>query len=346
MNIGAGSLRGLVVALKARGELGFKQDIQLAAAAFGRETRSAWFPSTGPIANGDDATALADGAGHVLFAAEGMRGELVAADPWFAGFCGVMTNVNDIAAMGGRPWAIVDVLFLGAGDNARVLEGMVAASKTFGVPIVGGHTTRVSGASMLAVAILGRSNRLIRSDKARPGHVVLAAISLRGSFRGPGGNFNAATAAPGELLRAQLAVLPELAEAGLLAAGKDISMAGLCGTLLMMIETSGCGARIDLAQVPAPRGVDALRWLTAFPSFGFLLTAEPDAVSSVCARFDAVGVTCAAVGVVTDSSVLEVKFEGERETYWDLRAAPLTGFGIPSSRSGAPSAGTGDVGAP
>jgi AIR synthase-related protein len=327
MKLEAGSLRGLVGALKARGELGLKQDIQLAAAAFGRETRSAWFPSTGPIANGDDATALADGAGHLLFAAEGMRGEFVASDPWFAGFSGVMTNVNDVAAMGGRPWAIVDVVFLGGGDNGRVLEGMAAASKTFGVPIVGGHTTRVSGPSMLSVAIVGRAHRLIRSSGARPGHVLLAAISLRGSFRGPGGNFNAATAAPGELLRAQLALLPELAEAGLLTAGKDISMAGLCGTLLMMLESSGCGARLDLTRVPAPPGVDALRWLTAFPSFGFLLAAEPDAAASVCARFDAVGVACAAVGEITDSSELEITCGRERETYWDLEAAPFTGFG-------------------
>ena len=326
MNLEAGSLRGLVSALRARAELGFKQDIQLAAASFGRETRSAWFPSTGPIDNGDDATALADGDGHVLFAAEGMRGEFVASDPWFAGFSGVMTNVNDIAAMGGRPWAIVDVLFLGTGDNARVFEGMAAASKTFGVPIVGGHTTRVAGPSMLAVAIVGRAHRLIRSSGARPGHTLLAAISLRGSFRGPGGNFNAATAAPGELLRAQLALLPELAESGLLAAGKDISMAGLCGTLLMMLESSKCGARLDLARVPSPPGVDALRWLTAFPSFGFLLAAEPEAVPSVCARFDAVGVACTPVGEITDSSKLEVVFGKERETYWDLATAPFTGF--------------------
>jgi AIR synthase-related protein len=257
-----------------------------------------------------------------------MRAELVAADPWFAGYCSVLTNVNDIAATGGRPWAVVDVLFLGSADNARVLDGVAAASSAFGVPVVGGHTTRVSHGSMLAVAIVGRARRLISSHAARPGQLVVSAVALDGTFRGSGGNFNAATAAAPRHLRSQLAVLPELAENDLVKAGKDVSMAGLCGTLLMLLETSRCGAQIDLARIPAPRGVDPLRWLTAFPSFGFLLAVDPADLSSVRARFEAVGVACEAVGEIGEApGKLEIFYEQERTTYWDLTREPLTGFG-------------------
>lgn len=327
MKIETGSLAALNAALETRVELTYKQDVQHAAKAFGRETRSAWFPDAGPVLNGDDATALAHDGGYLLFAAEGMRGEFVEADPWFAGYCGVLTNVNDIAATGGRPWAVVDVLFMGSGDNARVLEGMAAASSAFGVPVVGGHTTRVAGPTMLAVAVVGRARRLIASDTARPGQVVLAAVALDGTFRGSGGAFNAATAATPQRLRSHLAVLPELAEQGLVSAGKDISMAGLCGTLLMLLETSGAGATLDLARVPAPRGVDPLRWLTAFPSFGFVLAVDPPNVPEVRARFESVGVACEAVAEIHGGGRLELVYEHERATYWDLRARPLTGFG-------------------
>jgi uncharacterized protein len=327
MKLEAGSLPELVRALRLRPELGYKQDIQLAAKTFGRETRSALFPGSFPILNGDDAAALPDGDGYVLFAAEGMRDEFVAADPWFAGYSAVMANVSDIAAMGGRPWAVLDVLFHGSGDNERVLEGIAAAGAAFGVPIVGGHTTRISGGSMLAAAVVGRATHLIPSATARPGHVVLAAMNLNGSFRGPGGNFNAATTTPTPLLRAQIGVLPELAEAGLVAAGKDISNAGLCGTMLMILEASGCGALLDLSSVPAPPGVDALRWLSAFPSYGFLFAVEPPDTSSICARFDAVGVACACVGQIIEGSTLQIAYEGEDQRYWDLGADPLTGFG-------------------
>jgi AIR synthase-related protein len=323
----SGRLDALVRELRGRAELELKRDIQIAARTFGRTVRSAWFPSTTPILNGDDAAALPDGDGYVLFAAEGMRSEFLAADPWFCGFCSVMVNLNDIAAMGGRPWAITDVLFMGSGENERVLEGMVAASEVFGVPIVGGHTSRVGGSSFLAVSVLGRARRLISGHAARAGQVLLVAVDLRGTFRGLGGNFNAATTASPEQLRRQLALLPELAEAGLVAAGKDISMAGVCGSLLMMLETSRVGARLDLAALPAPADVDPFRWLNAFPSFGFVLSVEPSAAAEVGARFAAAGVSSAVVGQVTDEPQLEIAFGGERARYWDL-SEPLTGFGV------------------
>src|SRR6188768_4121718 len=205
MIIEPGSLKALTRELRGRAELDLKRDIQLAARAFGRSSNSAWFPSPTPILNGDDAAALPDADGFVLLAAEGMRSEFLAADPWFCGFCSVMVNLNDIAAMGGRPWAIADVLFTGTGENERVLEGMCCASEIFGVPIVGGHTSRVPGASFLAVSVLGKAKRLISGHAARAGQRLLVAVDLRGTFRGQGGNFNAASAASPEQLRAQLA---------------------------------------------------------------------------------------------------------------------------------------------
>jgi AIR synthase-related protein len=333
VKIESGSLVALVRELRGRAELDLKRDIQIAARAFGRASQSAWFPTAAPILNGDDAAALPDGDGYVLFAAEGMRTEFLAADPWFCGFCSVLVNLNDIAAMGGRPWAITDVLFMGAGENERVLEGMVAASEAFGVPIVGGHTSRVGGNSFLAVSVLGRARRLISGHAARAGQVLLVAVDLRGTFRGLGGNFNAATTAPSDQLRRQLSLLPELAEAGLVSAGKDISMAGVCGSLLMMLETSQVGGRLDLAALPAPPDVEVFRWLNAFPSFGFVLSVEPSAVSTVCAQFGAAGVACAPVGEVTAGSRLEITHGNERALYWDL-SEPLTGFGADHARAG------------
>jgi uncharacterized protein len=332
MKIESGSLEALVRELRGRAELDLKRDIQVAARAFGRSSQSAWFPTKAPILNGDDAAALPDGDGYVLFAAEGMRAEFLTADPWFCGFCSVLVNLNDIAAMGGRPWAITDVLFLGSGENERVLEGMVAASEAFGVPIVGGHTSRVAGHSFLAVSVLGRARRLISGHAARAGQVLLMAVDLRGTFRGLGGNFNAATTASSDQLRRQLALLPELAESELVGAGKDISMAGMCGSLLMMLETSQVGARLDLAALPAPPGVEAFRWLNAFPSFGFVLSVEPSAAAAVCARFEAVGITCARVGEVTEEPAFEIAYGNERALYWDL-SEPLTGFGVERARA-------------
>jgi selenophosphate synthetase-related protein len=57
-------------------------------------------------------------------------------------------------------------------------------------------------------------------------------------------------------------------------AAKDVSMAGIAGTLGMLAEAGGCGAVLDVAAVPRPAGATAGDWLTCFPGFA-MLTAGP-----------------------------------------------------------------------
>jgi len=59
------------------------------------------------------------------------------------------------------------------------------------------------------------------------------------------------------------------------AAAKDVSMAGIAGTLGMLAEASGCGAVLDVARVPRPAAATMGDWLTCFPGFGLVTAAEP-----------------------------------------------------------------------
>jgi selenophosphate synthetase-related protein len=118
---------------------------------------------------GDDCAAIPDREGHLLFAIEGFINEFVAADPWFAGWCGVMVNVSDVAAMGGRPIAVVDAIWADANENAAsILAGLRAAAEAFAVPIVGGHANLRADRSQLSVAILGRAGKLMTSFALGP----------------------------------------------------------------------------------------------------------------------------------------------------------------------------------
>ena len=166
---------------------------------------------------GDDCAAIPDGDGWLLFAIEGFINGFVAADPWFAGWCGIMVNLSDIAAMGGRPIAVVDAIWAdGEPAAAAILDGMKAASEAYGTPIVGGHSNLRTSQAQLAVAVLGRAGpRLLTSFDARPGDALVAAIDHRGAYREPFDNWQAALQAPGARLRADLALLPEIAEQGL-----------------------------------------------------------------------------------------------------------------------------------
>src|SRR3984957_17710266 len=159
---------------------------------------------------GDDCAAIRDGDGWLLFAAEGMLPSFVADDPWFAGYAAVMVNLNDISAMGGRPLAIVDVLWTAGLDQSRqIWQGMTVASKAYGVPIVGGHTTMIKeGSEFLAAAILGKAKRLITSFDAEPGDDLMVAVDLRGEWRREKPFWNASTGEPYERVRADLNLVP------------------------------------------------------------------------------------------------------------------------------------------
>lgn len=291
----------------------------------------------GAVAVGDDCAAIPDGDGFLLLAIEGFLNAFVESDPFFAGYCGVMVNASDVAAMGGRPIAVVDALWSDGADGAdEIARGLALGAATYGVPVVGGHTNlRNPSGAQLSVAILGRATRLITSFDARPGDVLVAAIDLRGRMRAPAPWWDASSGAQGDglasRLRDDLALLPGLAEDGLCRAGKDVSMGGVIGTLLMLAEASGVGMIVNPARVPRPDGVPLELWLTCFPSFGFVLAVDPGDVDAVLARFAARGIGAGAIGKCREGR--QVWLVGEDAPLWDFAVSPLMGV-VPRAPAG------------
>ncbi|WP_309738343.1 sll0787 family AIR synthase-like protein [Chamaesiphon sp. OTE_20_metabat_361] len=313
-----------LLAQKLKQSLGIvhKQDIQTVARFLATENA----PSD--ILLGDDCAAIPDGDGYLLLATEGMMPDFVSSDPWFAGWSAVMVNVSDIYAMGGRPIAVVDTLWSqDAAISQSLLAGMSAAARAYGVPIVGGHTNGRSEYNALSVAILGRAQRLISSFTAQPGDRLVMAIDLRGKSHPKYPFWNAATETDPIRLCADLELLPKLAENGLCAAGKDISMGGIIGTTLMLLETSKCGAVLDLDAIPRPPEIPVDRWLVSFPSYGFLLSVHPKNVPIVRQMFRDRQITCEDIGEVSDSPQLILKSQQESTVFWDFDREHLTGFG-------------------
>lgn len=281
---------------------------------------------------GDDTAVIPDGAGgNLLLAIEGFVEDFVAADPWFAGYCGVMVNISDVLAMGGRPIAVVDAVW--ASDEAAaapLLAGMREAARRYGVPIVGGHSNLRAASGQLSVAILGRAEHPVTSFGARPGEVLLVATDLKGRFRDPFPWWDASTTADEQSLRAGMGILPGLAQRRLLTAAKDISMAGVVGTAMMLAEASGVGCTVDLDALPMPDGAAMERWLTAFPSFGFVMTAGEADVSAIIQAFAAHDIACAAAGRIDDSRCVRIGHAGASAQVWDFADA-LTGCSRPAA---------------
>lgn len=315
-------LQTLVHTIQNSKGLAHKKDI-----ATGMEALASAQPCDSSCLVGDDCAVLrsADGS-FLLFAIEGFMNEFVQDDPWFAGYCSVMVNVSDIAAMGGRPTAVVDAVWTANSvELEQILQGMAAASARYKVPIVGGHTNARNKQSQLAVSIIGSARAVLSSFEAKPGDVLMSVIDLRGNYRGPGNNWNASTDAPEERLRADLELLPQVAELELAVAGKDISMAGALGTVLMMLECSGCGAEIWPSAFPRPQGVSLERWMQTFPSFGFVFSVAPSRVDQMKQLFGSRNLFCEEVGQVTQGPMVWLNHESERELLWDFSGMSLLG---------------------
>ncbi len=226
----------------------------------------------GPGFVGDDGAPVPGS--DLVAACDAVLPSMVERDPEWAGWCGVLVNLNDVAAMGAAPVGLLDAV---AGRDAaaveQVLTGVRRAAAAYAVPVLGGHT-QLGVPAALAVTALGRTDRPVPGGGGRPGHRVRLAADLAGGWRPgyAGRQWDSTTARRTPELRAMLGAVA----AARPAAAKDVSMAGLAGTLGMLAEAGGCGAVLDVAAVPSPAGASAGDWLTCFPGFAMLTADAPD----------------------------------------------------------------------
>ncbi|MFC3892824.1 MSMEG_0567/sll0787 family protein [Lentzea rhizosphaerae] len=215
----------------------------------------------------------------LVAACDAILPSMVERDPDWAGWCSVLVNVNDLAAMGAEPVGLLDAL--GARDRsfaARVLAGLRRASQAYDVPVLGGHT-QLGVPAALSVTALGRTARPVPGGGGRPGHRVRLTADLAGSWRPgyAGRQWDSTTSRRTPELRAMLGAVATARPA----AAKDVSMAGVVGTLGMLAESSGCGAVLTVADVPRPSAATVGDWLTCFPGFAMLTADEPGAAPLV-----------------------------------------------------------------
>lgn len=287
-----------------------------------------------PVQLGDDTAAIETADGYLLLATEVIYPPLVKANPYLAGRSAILANVNDVYAMGGYPLAVVNtILAENTAGAAEIMRGLQDGCSRYGVALVGGHLTATGEINSVSACILGRAKRLLSSFNARPGDAILHVVNLRGEFH-PHFPFWDCSAHLSEAeLHRDLAILPTIAEAGWCDAARDISMAGILGSLLMLLELSTVGAIVDLAAIPQPPAATEryLDWLMGFPSYGFILTARPRYVADIQAAFAAHEISCAVIGEVTTTSQVMVRRGGEEALLRDLAEEPFTGF-APAAR--------------
>lgn len=279
---------------------------------------------------GDDAAVIPWNDGFLLLAADGMMTGLLKNEPYAAGKASVMVTVNDIYSMGGRPIGMVNVLASGSDEQrSQIVDGIRKGCEKLKVPMLGGHLHPDASPDMpsLAVAILGWAKKVLRSHLAQPGDDLLFAADLTGrkgcrsvvSWDANSGK------SPEELIH-RLEALPIISELEWAHAAKDVSNAGLLGTVSIMMESASKGAVVDLSAIPCPEGLSLSDWVTSFQSFGFVLSVAPDLTESVTALFRERKIHAAVIGKVVEEKRVILRNKGNSIDLFDFTFDKITGI--------------------
>ena len=280
---------------------------------------------------GDDASAIDIGNEKLaLLAADGMWGKLMEADPRWAGYCSVLVNVNDIAAMGGRPIGMTNVISTKDKEIcSEIMEGINEGVKKFGVPMVGGHLHPDTPYNALDVSITGIVDKdaVITSCDANIGDKVIIAIDIDGEVHPQFDlNWDTTTMKSDKLVQAQIEVMNKIGSEKLVTAGKDISNPGTLGTLGMLLEASGVGATVELGKIPRNESVEWEQWLKLYPGAGFVLTAESSNVDRCIELLEEVNITSQVVGEITEDKKLYITHEDQKEVLFDFENDKIMGI--------------------
>ena len=274
---------------------------------------------------GDDAAIVECGDEYILVGGEAIWPPLVEADPFAAGVASVVANVNDVAAMGGRCLALVDHVVASQEVAREVLEGIHFAAGLYRVVVAGGHLTIWDGAASVSASIVGRALRPLSATNVAPGQALLLACCLTGTMRDDFPFFSSIRDRAGSLAE-DVEMLPSLAEAGLGVAAKDVSMAGILGSLAMLLEPTRCGVEVDLAAIPKPDDVPLDTWMFTFPTFAFLITAPVRDSAALCAMFRDRDLSCEHIGTIDSTGRLRVRLGHQSAQLLDLNTEAVTGL--------------------
>lgn len=173
-------------------------------------------------------------------------------------------NLSDLAAMGAAPrhYLLTTALPKSCGDDwlRRFASGLAEDQRRYGLALIGGDSTSISGPIVLTLTALGEveEDKEIRRGGARPGDRVWVSGTIGDAYLGlkalRGDDVGGLSAAHLEALVARFR-LPEPRTAlgprlsGIAHAMCDVSD-GLVADLGHICDVSGCGAAIDASAIP------------------------------------------------------------------------------------------------
>lgn len=267
---------------------------------------------------GEDAAAIHFGDALLLVSTDMISSDYARRHPRAAGYSAILVGIDDIYASGGRPVAAtLDVQCTSTDDMLEVVRGAKAAAEQFSIAIVRGHSSLHESCTALASTIFGETPAgcHVSAGTAREDQVLVLVWDDDGRRSPNGPYWDTVTFKPPGQATWKRDAMVNLARAGLLRSSKDVSDAGLFGTILMMMDYSRAGAIIDIESLMAIFNVTDLEslhwWTTAYLTTGFITSADRDDIDRIQAIAREHSMRADEIGLVTGGQHIRVSWRGE-----------------------------------
>lgn len=274
---------------------------------------------------GDDAAVTTIGAGQKAVTTTDILVEDVhfrrrTTSPRELGWKAMAVNISDVASMGALPrWSTVSLALPGDCPVAWLREfyvGVAECAASVGLAVVGGDTTGSPGPMMIAVTVVGEAAQPLLRTGACAGDVLAVTGTVGDAAAGfwlleHAGEGSLAEADRAELIRAQRAPRPHVAEGRVLAeSGLRLSVLdnsdGLGRSALVLAQANGMTVELDAERVPLSgalrrlaeeTGNDPMAWgLWGGEEYNLVLSVEPGGVEQLRQALAAIGGALHVVG--------------------------------------------------
>ncbi|MGY5864934.1 MAG: AIR synthase-related protein [Candidatus Thorarchaeota archaeon] len=283
------------------------------------------FRGNTPHGLGEDSAAIdTNSDDFVLLTTDAIVEDLCLNHPRAAGFNAVLANVMDIYAAGGTPTSFAVALsYSDPSIGDALLDGLIAGSHTFRVPIVRGHTNPKSSSTYVVGSTTGtvKANDLLTAGGAEESDVLVIIfdrVGQRGDSYKLG--WDSVTNRSSDEVVMRLSVMNSLANEHILTASKDVSVAGVVGTAAMMLEYSGRGGVLDLNAIDSskPSGIGLEDWIRMFISLGFLVATPKENLERLQEIVSKHGLTSTMIGWVDDSNEVRLRLGDDERVLFDF----------------------------
>jgi len=234
--------------------------------------------------------------------------------PFGAGFSSILVGVDDIYACGGKPLAAsIIISFKDHNTGNKMIDGICKGSQLFKVPIVRGHTN-IKEFNELSSTVIGEIKRdeYISATNAQNRDKIILAVDFNGKIgRASKLHWDTVTYKSSEEVLNKRMAMNEIAKKKIVNSSKDLSNAGIFGTIMQLVNYSKVGALVNVNKIKIPpalkqAGYTLETFIQMFLTTSYILTAQQEQCEEIIKIFKKRGLEATIIGEIITEKVLKI----------------------------------------